>query len=65
MIAWYSEQIMKQRRAAEPDQGLLEELLEARRMCVEDQHALGEATAEEVAETLAAYAARYRDLTSP
>ncbi|WP_331745985.1 hypothetical protein [Streptomyces virginiae] len=65
MIAWYSEQIMEQRRAAEPDQVLLEELLEARRGCLEDQRALGEATAEEVAGTLAAYAARYRDLTSP
>ncbi|MFE1876805.1 hypothetical protein ACFW9N_39125 [Streptomyces sp. NPDC059496] len=65
MIAWYSEQIMEQRRAAEPDQVLLGELLEARRVCVEDQRALGEASAEEVAGILAAYAARYRDLTLP
>ncbi|WP_406377014.1 hypothetical protein OHU23_40635 (plasmid) [Streptomyces virginiae] len=65
MIAWYSEQIMEQRRAAEPDRVLLEGLLAARRVCVEDQRALGEATAEEVAGTLAAYAARYRELTSP
>ncbi|MFE5861669.1 hypothetical protein ACFQ77_14090 [Streptomyces virginiae] len=63
VIAWYSEQIMEQRRAAEPDQVLLGELLEARRVCVEDQRRLGEASAEEVAGILAMYAARYRELT--
>ncbi|MFD5512138.1 hypothetical protein ACFWIB_30825 [Streptomyces sp. NPDC127051] len=64
VVAWYSEQIMKQRRAAEPDQVLLKDLLEARRACLADQQALGEATAEEAAGIVAAYAARYKELTA-
>ncbi|MGW6857829.1 hypothetical protein [Streptomyces xanthophaeus] len=63
VIAWYSEQIMKQRRADEPDQVLLAELLEARRASLADLRALGEATAEEAVEIMDAYAARYRSLT--
>ncbi|MFD3777691.1 hypothetical protein [Streptomyces sp. NPDC058612] len=64
VIAWYSEQIMKQRRADEPDQMLLAELLEARRASLADQQALGEAKPEEAVEIMAAYAARYRSLTA-
>ncbi|WP_432040424.1 hypothetical protein [Streptomyces cucumeris] len=60
--AWYAEQIMKERRAPEPDTELLTTLKEQLAACAADREALQDAGPQEVAEIAARYAARASEL---
>lgn len=63
VIAWYTEQIIGERRAASPNEDRMERLKEQQRACVADQQALGDATPEEVARIATRYRALYKELT--
>ncbi|AXK37815.1 hypothetical protein DVA86_31925 [Streptomyces armeniacus] len=65
VLAWYTEQIITERRSTEPDPARLERLLAEHRACAADQQALREAGPQERARIAADYAARYRELTGP
>lgn len=60
--AWYSQQIIKERRAPVPDTGRLELLKAGLAQCAADQQLLQDAGPDEVAEIAARYAARSSEL---
>jgi hypothetical protein len=62
VLAWYTQQIMRERRAGIPNEALMEELKAAQRACVSDQKALEEASPAQVARIAADYEARLNDL---
>ncbi|WP_327372290.1 hypothetical protein [Streptomyces sp. NBC_01217] len=59
---WYSEQIMKEQRAAGPAPERLKTLQEGLAACAVDLETLLDASPEEVAEIAARYAARSQEL---
>ncbi|MEU5053533.1 hypothetical protein [Streptomyces sp. NPDC021096] len=63
VIAWYTQQILAERRSAAPDQGRLEQLLERQRACVADRNRLAGAGPEETARIAADYEARVKKLS--
>lgn len=65
VLAWYSEQITAEQRAAEPDTARRDQLIEDRRACIDDQRALREADPDEVARIAAHYEALFQQLTQP
>lgn len=65
VIAWYSEQIMKEHRSPGPDDARLERLIARRLACVADQQALEDAGPQEVARIAVFYDALYKELTEP
>lgn len=65
VLAWYTQQIVRERRAGTPDEALMEELKAAQRACVADEKALEEASPEEVSRIAADYEARLNDLNRP
>ncbi|GAA1924230.1 hypothetical protein [Streptantibioticus ferralitis] len=62
VIAWYSRQILAERRSDTPDPERLEQLMAQQRACVQDQRRLEEAGPEEAARITAVYAARLKEL---
>ncbi|WP_328380612.1 hypothetical protein OHB13_38025 (plasmid) [Streptomyces sp. NBC_00440] len=60
--SWYSEQVMKERRAAVPDPARLELLKSELAACAADQLALEDAAPDEVDAIAARYAARAQEL---
>ncbi|AVZ70980.1 hypothetical protein SLUN_00575 [Streptomyces lunaelactis] len=63
VLAWYNEQILKERRAPVPDEDRLERLQAERQACAADKRALEDAGPEEVSRIAADYDARFRELT--
>jgi hypothetical protein len=59
---WYAEELITERRAAEPDSARLETLKEGLAACAADQEALQDADEEQVAEIAARYAALSQEL---
>ncbi|MFF4534227.1 hypothetical protein ACFY1P_33770 [Streptomyces sp. NPDC001407] len=62
VIAWYSREILAERRSPDPDTARLERLLAEHRECMQDQARLKEAGGEEMARLNARYAARLEEL---
>jgi hypothetical protein len=65
VIAWYSQQLRRERSAARPDTERIELLKADRQAAIADQRALIEAGPEEIARITAVYEARLKDLTKP
>jgi 2-polyprenyl-6-methoxyphenol hydroxylase-like FAD-dependent oxidoreductase len=63
VAAWYSQQILAERRATVPDQARLEDLVARYRACMADQHALEDEDPQEAARLADRYTALYRELT--
>ena len=63
MIAWYSQQLLRERSATTPDAARLERLKAEQRAALADNHALIDAEPHEVARLSAVYEARLKDLT--
>lgn len=61
-MAWYSRELLAERRAPHPDPERLEHLLARRQECVRDRERLEEADGEEAARITASYAARLKEL---
>ncbi|MEV7617075.1 hypothetical protein [Streptomyces sp. NPDC089799] len=61
-MAWYTRELLAERRAPHPNPERLEHLLARQQECVQDQARLREADAEETARITALYAARLKDL---
>ncbi len=59
---WYTEELIKERRAAAPDPARLETLKEGLAACAADQEALQDDDEEQVAEIAARYAALSQEL---
>ncbi|GHC44897.1 hypothetical protein [Streptomyces cinnamoneus] len=65
VIAWYSREILAERRSPAPDTARMEQLIAEHRECMQDQARLEEAGGEEMAQLNARYAARLEELGSP
>jgi hypothetical protein len=65
VVAWYSQEILRERSAARPDAERIERLKADQRAAVADQRALIEAGPQETARITALYEARLKDLTQP
>ncbi|MEU5436453.1 hypothetical protein AB0G73_24165 [Streptomyces sp. NPDC020719] len=65
VLAWYSQEIIAERRAPHPDEERIRQLMDARAACAADQQALLHADSREAARIADAYAARYAELTRP
>ncbi|WP_331767833.1 hypothetical protein [Embleya sp. NBC_00896] len=63
VIAWYTERILAETRAAAPDTGRLARLRAERQACVSDRRELKYADPDRAAEITALYDARFRELT--
>ncbi|MEV5982809.1 hypothetical protein [Streptomyces sp. NPDC052114] len=64
VLAWYSRQILIERRSSAPDPRRLEQLMAQRQVCGEDRDRLDEAGPQEVARLAAHYTARLQELQS-
>ncbi|MFI5905410.1 hypothetical protein [Streptomyces cyaneofuscatus] len=62
VMAWYTRELLAERRTPRPDPERLEHLLSRRQECVRDRARLEEAGPEETARITAAYAARLKEL---
>ncbi|MER5781311.1 hypothetical protein ABT104_06215 [Streptomyces mobaraensis] len=65
VIAWYSREVMAERRSPAPDPARLERLIAEQRECVQDRARLEDAGDEEMARITARYAARLKELQAP
>lgn len=65
VVAWYSAQIMAERRSPVPDQERIEELKAGRQAALADQEQLASASPEEVARITVRYAARLNEINEP
>ncbi|MGW2600007.1 hypothetical protein [Streptomyces klenkii] len=63
--AWYSREILAERRSPAPDTARLERLIVQYRESVQDQARLKEVGGEEMARINARYAARWQELQGP
>lgn len=59
---WYTQEIIKERRAGVPDPARLKDLQDQLAACAADQQALQDADEEEIVEIAARYAARSKEL---
>ncbi|MCT2546966.1 MULTISPECIES: hypothetical protein [Streptomyces] len=62
VMAWYTRELLAERRASHPDPERLEHLLARQQECVQDRARLGDADTEEASRITALYAARLKEL---
>ncbi|MEV5203224.1 hypothetical protein [Streptomyces sp. NPDC053720] len=62
VMAWYTRELLAERRASHSDPARLEHLLARQQECVRDRARLGDADTEEASRITALYAARLKEL---
>ncbi|MEU9321414.1 hypothetical protein [Streptomyces sp. NPDC048295] len=62
VMAWYTRELLAERRSSQPDPERLEHLLARQQECVRDQARLRDADTQEASRITALYAARLKEL---